>query len=418
MNPIPAFLFFVGFAALLASPPAPLQDDDAHDHKEDRHFDFVWSLPETTGHAAVVYANTVNMVDSLIERFGCAAADRKCPMSREQEARLRAAGLRACERLISKHKADFLIAGIFEEARTTRHRQRSSFEYAGLAELRLECRAGKGIAALHRALDERIAEEWRAVATKAQWEATQEILYDAKSGLLSQATAERQARFFQRQLEGQLSDDDLKMWKVDPDGPREVTAATLPERSPWESEWNYLVVRFAHRHRLTPEQQAAAKAILDDCVKRARALRQRDDPEVQRLWKQLLTAYLDPKASKAPLKEALRQYRRVSQEAVRPIYEEMQRRLEAILTTEQKRRAGPPPPQPEWMRLMEIALADDEESPPANSQPITQPTTTPTAPPTTQRSPPPTSQPSGPFCGRREATRRPRPYAHRISPVS
>ena len=113
-------------------------------------------------------------------------------------------------------------------------------------------------------------------------------------------------------------------------------------------------------HRLNAAAQAAARSILEECQARAQRHREGHAGELRRLWKQLVQTYLFPKESKVTLKDAVRQFRRASEAAVRPIYEEMQRRLQGLLTTQQKTAAGPPPPKPRWLELMEIALADED----------------------------------------------------------
>ncbi len=403
---------------------ASLLDQDPP-RDEEAEVECAWEAP-WTGYERHTELYGVRGINDIIQRLedNCRAS---CPMTTRQRESLRSAGRAACERLLRQYQADVMLSGLLEDAFMSGDRSfdqsPAASQLAAIVGLRLNIE-------LRRTLTELVSKEWKRIATPQQWQATEDDLYHPKYGQLSPKLYE--ADSLRRMARGEFTEEDLQRWDIDPRGLRDPRELPVPPGLPWADYWRFMVSRFTHRHRLTPEQQAAAQAILDDCVQRARALRQRDDPEVQRLWKQLLTAYLDPKASQVPLHEALRQYRRVSQEAVRPIYEEMQRRLEAILTTEQKRRAGPPPPPPEWMRLLEIALADDDE-PPAASRPTTQPTTSPAptppaasqpadpppAPPTTPPSLPPATRPADQpatapsACGRpsprREDARLPRP---------
>ncbi len=371
-------------ACLLAwsGSPSPLCSQESRDGPNRAELEALWNRPTTDLEYFVAGLTETN--NDMVKRVESLCGE-AAPLGDDQRAALQTVAREMTETFVRAGRVELCLMASSNSNQETR----------SPAEARLYFTLVMRLVEREPLEEHPFYKKWREIATPEQWAATREFVEKQTGPQVEHAR--RELEDFRRLAAGRFTKEDLRQHRIDATGEKDPLKISKPQSFAWEDTWRYPVANFVRLYRLTPEQQAAARAILDDCVQRARALRQRDDPEVRRLWKQLLTAYLDPKASQVPLHEALRQYRRVSQEAVRPIYEEMQRRLEAILTTEQKRRAGPPPPPPEWMRLLEIALADDDE-PPAASRPTTQPTTSPapTPPAASQPADPPPAPPTTP----------------------
>lgn len=223
---------------------------------------------------------------------------------------------------------------------------------------------------------------FKSVASPEQWLAFEKCMFHPKgSPTYYLPRREQYLDILIRRAAGELTEQERVKEKIE-DGSRlsvaDVINIQMPESGLYNDlgsrGWHYRVAAFVAHYELTEPQQHAARVILEDCQRRARVLREQRREELEQLWRQLVTAYLFPEESKVSVAQATRDFRRKSQEIVRPVYEQMQRRLEGLLTQEQKARTGPPPPKPAWMELMEFVFADEDDpwpltNPPADDAP-------------------------------------------------
>lgn len=335
--------------------------DDASDVTD---FDRYWTEPQNTFETWVAFWTEMQVYETMLGvEQKCSG---KCPLSEEQGNAWRKASLVAAQPLVREYQVDLTLNCLWHEVEMSRLRSRVSSRcpvYRGLAEIQLDMAVAMNLMQYSNALLDRQVEEWMALASVEQKEATHDYFFGEKRGLCRTGKNTKNAisEKFRRYLKGELAEHEIFNWRIEPDGPKELSHIAPLECMPWEPTWHFIVARFVFDNRLTPEQQESAKAILEECQKRALALRQFGNDEVTQQWRQLVHAYVFPKNSEITAKQAMRQYRRVTEEPVRTIYEEMLRRLDDLLSEEQRESREPPLPKPSWMEFMAIILEDGAE---------------------------------------------------------
>lgn len=362
-------------AILVPSTKATAQDDDHLTLKR------LWNFPRTDFERRV---SEMASVEPFIETIDICCVyvevgEKKYPITKLQRDELTKVGDAAAIRFIRDAQVDMLLEIYCLRAYDNDPLPPGAFKYESLAEFRIGMKATLAVMRRSYRMTDAIFSRWKQIATPDQWAKIMKYNPNHWRFFNNKARAES-FEYAQRQADGKLTEKEFREAKINPNGPRELTLSAIPSLSVSSSSvgletWHFRVAAFVRRYNLTPAQQQAASVILEDSLKKAGEYRQWHDAQLQRLWKQLLNAYLFPEESQVTVKQAMRQFRRTAQAAVRPIYEKMQQRLMGLLTTEQKHNVGPPPPKPKWMELMEIALQDDDASPlaPIGPVPSTQP---------------------------------------------
>lgn len=297
-----------------------------------------------SAHAVKVYLNSV---DAIINGLTAGCEWEKAPLTKQQVAKLKEAGVTAIRSELATHPHDIWLIGncVIEEMSD----QSEVSNTVGQMRVRGAIMARECL--LNYRINKAVFDAFNGIASPKQREVSDK--YMAQPAFRREIIEKNRENWLRRRR-GELTNAEMKTYKIASGSSADIRHLPLPSFETYVRtilEWRVMTYRI--RYKLDSKQQAAADAILTECGQRAVQTLQSGKSKMSDLWTDVAVALVEPDNARISLRKAVRQFNKELEAQLMPTLNEIDQRLTAILTTDQKTKARPAPPEPEWVQYSE-----------------------------------------------------------------
>jgi len=273
----------------------------------------------------------------------------KVPLDKKQLRSLRKAELDSLKRDIKANPEFIWLLGnlIIDE----------SGSGAFASQTRAQFRLTGAIAARHMAMDRRISlalmNQLRSIGSKEQWQAAEYCRNQAAS-YLRDDVVDKLREHFESRRKGEFSPYEVKAFNLDMESSADPRDIPLPALKPYILNFlrSRLITHWV-RYRLDDKQMISAEAVIDDCTARAERAFAATEKDLRKLWVDVAVGLIEPENAKVPWRKAVWKFKQAAERVMLPFADEIDKRLDALVTTEQRSKARAAPPKPEWLVFKE-----------------------------------------------------------------
>lgn len=351
MNLLPAMLVVFWSAGIcLGAPPQEIDQDESIPHPTDPRKRWVAGPHQPLVGASDYGLDTIlRYSDSRIHCIELSCSGAKVPLDEKQLQSLRTAATDALKREMKGNPEFIWLLGnlIVDEAGSGpfAKRTRAQFRLIG------------AIGARHLALDRRISlslfDRVRAIGSAEQWTATEYCRNQAAS-YVRDDVVDKLRKHFELRRKGEFTATDIKSFHLDMKSSEDPSDIPLPALKPYILNFlrSRLITHWV-RYRLDEKQMISAEAVIDDCTARADKAFAAAEKDLRKLWVDVAIGLIEPEKAKVPWREAVWRFRQAAERVMLPFSDEIDKRLDALVTTEQRVKARAAPPKPEWLVFKE-----------------------------------------------------------------
>jgi len=307
-------------------------------------------------------------LDSKISGIEVNCAGAKVPLDQKQLQSLRKAAIESLKRDIKSNPEFIWLLGnlIIDESGSGpfANRTRAQFRLSGAIAARQM--------AMNRRISLAIMNHLRAIGSKEQWAAT-EYCRSQAAFYLRDDVVDKLRKHFELRRKGEFRPNDIKFFNLDMESSADPRDIPLPALKPYILNFlrGRLITHWV-RYRLDEKQMISAEAVIDDCTARAERAFAAAEKDLRKLWVDVAVGLIEPEEAKVPWRQAVWKFKQAADRVMLPFADEIDKRLDALITSEQRAKARAAPPKPEWLVLkedMDIAWASrvKKNSPGSNS---------------------------------------------------